>query len=174
MPSKDEIREKLDKLIAAGVVDPNVRPELSGPALATVEALVEREWPLYLARLEQAETIRWQEPTREQVREQLKEQMPQFHLAPAELSVDKPRRPITHDLKCWPKFFPHVFDNSKPFEVRKRDRDYRVGDRLLLREWNPDDGTYSGRSIERAITYVLTADDAPWALEHGFCVLGLR
>lgn len=43
----------------------------------------------------------------------------------------------THELKCWPKFFEAIRDGSKTFEIRKDDRDYRVGDMLVLREWNP-------------------------------------
>jgi Domain of unknown function (DUF3850) len=44
---------------------------------------------------------------------------------------------LAHDLKTWPRFFEAVASGAKPFEWRKDDRDYRVGDILNLREWAP-------------------------------------
>lgn len=46
----------------------------------------------------------------------------------------------THELKSWPNEFEAVRDLRKTFEVRVDDREYKVGDWLLLREWvkNPD------------------------------------
>lgn len=36
--------------------------------------------------------------------------------------------PITHDLKIYPEFFSAVCTGVKRAELRKNDRDYRVGD----------------------------------------------
>lgn len=47
---------------------------------------------------------------------------------------------ITHELKTWPEFFRATLDGTKKFELRRNDRDYRVGDQLLLKEWNPQAG----------------------------------
>lgn len=44
-----------------------------------------------------------------------------------------------HDLKCWPPFFGQIQERLKTAEVRKNDRDYRVDDVLLLREYLPDE-----------------------------------
>jgi hypothetical protein len=66
---------------------------------------------------------------------------------------------MLHDLKCWPEFFEAIFDGRKNFEVRKDDRKFRVGDLLLLREWSPNrlygGGSYSGRTLQRRVTYVM-------------------
>lgn len=43
-----------------------------------------------------------------------------------------------HDLKCWPPFFGLIQNGIKRADVRKNDRDYRVDDLLLLREYLPD------------------------------------
>lgn len=43
----------------------------------------------------------------------------------------------THELKIWPAFFASVQAGDKPFEIRKHDRDYQVGDQLQLREFVP-------------------------------------
>jgi len=42
-----------------------------------------------------------------------------------------------HDLKAWPEFFDALASRRKTFEVRKNDRDYQLGDVLLLREYAP-------------------------------------
>lgn len=44
---------------------------------------------------------------------------------------------MEHELKCWTEPFAATPDGSKPFEIRKYDRPYRVGDVLRLREWSP-------------------------------------
>lgn len=43
-----------------------------------------------------------------------------------------------HDLKIWPKYFDPVLSGIKTYEVRKNDRDFRFGDRLVLKEWDPE------------------------------------
>lgn len=45
--------------------------------------------------------------------------------------------PQQHKLKCWPEFFIVVQSGRKNFEIRKNDRDYKVGDELILSEWAP-------------------------------------
>ena len=60
-----------------------------------------------------------------------------------------------HDIKVWPEFFPGLLDRSKSFEVRNNDRDYKVGDVLMIREWDPSSETYTGRRVLRRVTYVL-------------------
>lgn len=45
---------------------------------------------------------------------------------------------MRHDLKTWPTYFERLLDGSKTFEVRKDDRGYQAGDRLILREWDPE------------------------------------
>ncbi|HEM6115816.1 TPA: DUF3850 domain-containing protein [Streptococcus suis] len=45
-----------------------------------------------------------------------------------------------HMLKCYPKYFEAVKDGTKPFECRYNDRNFKVGDELLLREYDPKRG----------------------------------
>ena len=81
-----------------------------------------------------------------------------------------------HDLKTWPDAFAAILDGRKPFEWRKNDRDFRVGDVLRLREWAPDaDGAapvsgYTGRVVERRVSYVL-ADR--FGVPDGYCVMSI-
>lgn len=81
------------------------------------------------------------------------------------------RDPIEHDLKCQPPFFEAVRCGDKPFEVRKDDRDYRVGDTLILREWRLDWKDYTGRMVRKRVTYKLAG--GAFGVEAGTVVLGL-
>ena len=82
------------------------------------------------------------------------------------------REILVHELKTWPEFFKSVANGDKTFEIRRDDRDFRVGDLLLLREWDPVTSSYSGRELHRQIKY-MTERGNPWVKE-GFVVLGLR
>jgi hypothetical protein len=61
----------------------------------------------------------------------------------------------SHDLKSWPEYFEPVQKQLKTFELRKNDRNYQVGDTLILREWDPASKTYTGRTVSRRVTYIL-------------------
>lgn len=63
--------------------------------------------------------------------------------------------PKTHELKCWPDFFVLVACGDKSFEVRRNDRDFQIGDTLVLKEWHPASG-YSGREVRRVVHWILT------------------
>ena len=41
----------------------------------------------------------------------------------------------THELKIYPKYFEAILDGKKTFEIRKNDRYFHVGDRIVLKEW---------------------------------------
>ena len=77
----------------------------------------------------------------------------------------------THELKTWPVFFQAILDRTKLFEVRFDDRNFSIGDHLLLKEWKPDRlmPQYTGREIEVEITFVYREH-----MEDGYCVLGIR
>lgn len=60
-----------------------------------------------------------------------------------------------HELKTWPGPFAAVRANLKPWEMRKNDRDYRVGDLLRLHEWCPEANDYTGEIEERRVTWML-------------------
>jgi hypothetical protein len=77
-----------------------------------------------------------------------------------------------HELKTWPEYFQEVENGNKTFELRKNDRDYKVGNILILREWCPKNAEYSGRIIKRGIKYVLKDAEA-FGLRDGYVILGL-
>lgn len=68
--------------------------------------------------------------------------------------------PITHDLKIYPEFFSAVCTGVKRAELRKNDRDYRVGDTLHLMETPRGSCHQTGEFINVKITHI--ADVGEW------------
>ncbi|WP_148716827.1 DUF3850 domain-containing protein [Chitinolyticbacter meiyuanensis] len=79
----------------------------------------------------------------------------------------------THDLKIRPVWFRLQREGLKPFEVRRDDRDFQVGDRLLLREITeglmPE---YTGQTLLVEVTCAL--DDSVPGIQRGYVLLGTR
>jgi hypothetical protein len=84
----------------------------------------------------------------------------------------------THVLKSWPRFFEEVIAGRKTFELRINDRDYRVGDQLLLREWDEQTKEYTGRRTLVEVPYILGTDShcavSPVAITRGYVVMSVR
>jgi ASC-1-like (ASCH) protein len=75
---------------------------------------------------------------------------------------------MTHELKCLEEYFQACWDSNKRFEIRLNDRDYKVGDWVVLKEYSPKSG-YTGREIEARISYVTDFEQKP-----GWVVFGWR
>lgn len=43
-----------------------------------------------------------------------------------------------HELKILPQYFEEVLKGNKTFEIRKNDRDFKIRDILILKEWAED------------------------------------
>src|SRR6476660_657131 len=78
-----------------------------------------------------------------------------------------------HKLKTWPEQFAALEREEKTCELRFADRDYRVGDYLMLMEFKPSADTLTGKYIFRKITHILTGDVVPRALICGHVVLSV-
>lgn len=94
-------------------------------------------------------------------------------LSPGPMAVTAtPRAPIEHELKTWESYFHGIADGSKPFEIRRDDRGFRIGDTLWLRETRYGSGEYTGREARRTISYILRHEE-DLGLSSGFAILGL-
>ena len=76
-----------------------------------------------------------------------------------------------HELKISPKYFDDVYFDKKRFEIRKDDRDYKVGDLITLKEY--ENGQYTGREIINIPIRYILRDVAEYGLMDGYCILGL-
>lgn len=73
-----------------------------------------------------------------------------------------------HEIKIANCYFEDVKQGIKKFELRKNDRDYKVGDKLKMMEFK--DGEYTGRIINAVITFML--DDYE-GIKEGYCILSI-
>lgn len=84
----------------------------------------------------------------------------------------------THVLKSWPQFFDPISRGMRTHELRRNDRQYRIGDFLELREFCPERASLTGRVCVALITS-LTSPEMPCAvsaeaLAPGFCILSIK
>ena len=92
--------------------------------------------------------------------------------------TDKPRKAI-HFLKVWPQFFEPIARGQMPFDVRKNDRDFRAGDKVVMYEWIPENAKgreaegYTGREVRGNILHVMRATDVD-GLGPEYVVLGIE
>ncbi len=58
------------------------------------------------------------------------------------------------EKKTWPEYFDAVASGKKRFDFRLNDFEINDGDTLVLREWNPKTGEYTGRQTEKKVVRV--------------------
>jgi hypothetical protein len=85
-------------------------------------------------------------------------------------SIDVKLHVRSHDLKIAPAYFAEVSSGEKTFEVRKNDRGFRLGDVLVLREY--EDKGYTGSVVYRKVGYILPGGQH--GIDPEYVVLGLK
>lgn len=60
-----------------------------------------------------------------------------------------------HHIKCLPEFFERSKAGLKNYEIRKNDRDYKVGDILVLEAYDLNKNIFLGEKLERKVEYIL-------------------
>lgn len=82
--------------------------------------------------------------------------------------------------KIWPGYFDDMASGKKKYELRLNDFEVKEGNILLLEEWNPETKEYTGRSVEKKVTYVgkLKIDKLFWLeseiKENGIQIISLE
>jgi hypothetical protein len=61
---------------------------------------------------------------------------------------------MLHNLKINKEFFIPVLEQIKTFEIRRNDRDFHIGDKIILNEWDEKKKQYTGRKTNVEITYI--------------------
>ncbi|EEL27604.1 hypothetical protein bcere0018_34000 [Bacillus cereus Rock1-15] len=61
---------------------------------------------------------------------------------------------MLHNLKINKEFFSPVVEQIKTFEIRRNDRGFQVGDKIVLNEWDNKNKEYTGKKVNGEITYI--------------------
>ncbi len=83
------------------------------------------------------------------------------------------------EKKVWPEYFQKILEGKKTYELRLADWECKEGDILILKEFDPETQQYTGRTIEKQVTYVgktknmnfFTKEDIE---KHGFQVISFK
>jgi hypothetical protein len=99
----------------------------------------------------------------------------------------------THYLKTWPEYFQAIKSGEKKAELRLNDRDFKVGDELVLQEYDPG-GTehfydpsdyhgagerqhaprYTGESLNVFVTHILIYNDGFGGLSRDWVMMSIE
>lgn len=74
-----------------------------------------------------------------------------------------------HELKILPEYFADVESGAKKAEYRYNDRDFKVGDVLILREY--ENGDYTGRRLCFKITHIL---EGVYGMPEKWAILSIK
>ncbi len=78
---------------------------------------------------------------------------------------------MIHELKILPNYFEEVIYGAKTFEVRKNDRDFKVGDLLALNEYDAEKKEYTGNSCLVYVDYILKDDNY---CKSGYVIMSIK
>lgn len=80
---------------------------------------------------------------------------------------------MTHTVKTWSNFYIDQQKGIKLFELRKNDRDYKVGDIFISQEYDHINKKYTGSESVFTIEYILLSSPMI-GLKNGYCILQLK
>ncbi|EMW5402137.1 DUF3850 domain-containing protein [Enterococcus faecalis] len=75
---------------------------------------------------------------------------------------------MIHKLKINHEYFTPVLQGIKNFEIRFNDRNYSVGDTVLLQEIEPESRNYTGRELKVKIVYITDYEQKDGYIVFGF------
>jgi len=82
-----------------------------------------------------------------------------------------------HEVKSWPQYFQPVLLGKKIWEYRINDRDYKVGDLILMREWVNGDFIRADRETRFTGKWVLAEISSVHGglpgMAEGYCILNI-
>ena len=83
------------------------------------------------------------------------------------------------EKKSWPESFQKVMDGSKTFDFRLADFECKPGDVLVMKEWDPKTRQYTGRQMEKTVTYVAKTKDQKFfskedVEKYGFQIIAIK
>jgi len=79
---------------------------------------------------------------------------------------------MIHKLKALNPYFSDILDGMKTFEIRKNDRNFQIGDQLLLQEYDLYTNKYLERNCLCNVIYIVFGGQ--FGIEKGFVVMGIE
>lgn len=76
---------------------------------------------------------------------------------------------MQHCLKCHPEHYQKSAQGLKPFEIRLNDRDFNIGDKVFLEEYDPKTEEYTGECLVGDITHI-----SDFQQKDNYVVLGIK
>lgn len=81
--------------------------------------------------------------------------------------------------KTWKDVFEKILSGDKTFEARLADWECNPGDILVLEEYDPKLKKYTGRKIEKTVTYVFKTKDQKYfskedVEKYGFQIIAFK
>lgn len=81
---------------------------------------------------------------------------------------------MEHKLKIIPKYFKEIIGGNKNFEIRRNDRGFKIGDTLILKEYDPIKKNFTGNYAKTTVMYILKDKDFPIGIKEGYCIMGIH
>ncbi len=84
----------------------------------------------------------------------------------------------TIEKKILPEYFEKILSGQKTYELRLADWDCQSGDKLILKEIDPESKQFTGRELTKKVGYVGKTKDQPHFSEdevekYGFQIISL-
>lgn len=81
--------------------------------------------------------------------------------------------------KTWKEAFEKIASGEKTFDVRLNNFECEVGDILVLEEYDPIKKKYTGRKVEKKITFILNSKEQKYWTQseiknNGLVIMGFR
>lgn len=163
---EEAIASARTELAKGGTVSPPTEPRFSGDALAAGRMLVKQVERIARAFMQAAQEASAVTPGMQLTQREIDGAIGVCRV------LERCMGPRTHTLKTDPAPFAEVKAGLKKYEVRKFDRDFRVGDRLVLAEFDRETRRYSGDKLIARIVHVLPAGS--YGLPEDIGVLGIE
>lgn len=68
----------------------------------------------------------------------------------------------TIEKKAWPQWFELVWQGEKTYEYRLADFEIKPGYTFVMREWDPESQTYTGRELEAVVGHIGQVEARRW------------
>ena len=76
--------------------------------------------------------------------------------------------------KTWKEAYEKILSGEKTFDARLADFDCKPGDTLVLEEYDPKTKKYTGRKIEKNVTFVLNTKNQKFWTQSDIAKFGLQ